>query len=240
MIAASSAPPVDSAAFARDGFLHLGRVLDDRALEEIRADEARLRGGQDFDANARARTLFFHNVSWSCPATRAFAQNGPHLDVVERLLGPDLLLWWTQFVTKMPDGDSDTTVFPWHQDCGYLDLTPTPVTAWVALDDVDERNGCVWVVPGSHRDGLRKHARPSDDVWHLTVPVEGDGVAVPLRAGEAVLFTGYTLHRSLKNRTDRPRRAFFCEYATADAREAPSLKPCLPDRDVTLVRGRRA
>jgi hypothetical protein len=237
MIAA--APAVDLVRdYAEQGFVRLGRVLDDEALAGLRADEARLRGGQDIDAHAGARTLFFNNVSWSSPATRAWAQGGPHLDAVERLIGPDLLLWWTQFVTKMPDGDSGTTVFPWHQDSGYLDITPTPVTVWVALDDVDERNGCVWVVPGSQRGGLLRHEKPSRESWHLTVPVAGDGIPVPLRAGEAVAFSAYTLHRSLLNRTDRPRRAFFVGYADARAREAASLKPCLPDRDVTLIRGR--
>jgi hypothetical protein len=241
MATAAPAPALDRdlvTAFAEDGFVRLGRILDQPTLDGIRAEEAALRGEQDSDAAARgARTLFFHNVTWRCPTVRRLVQTGPQLDAMRTLLGNDLLLWWTQFVTKMPEDHSASSIFPWHQDCGYLDILPTPVTVWVALDDVDVDNGCVWVVHGSHRGGLLPHKRPSDDAWHLTVPIAGDGMPVPLAAGEAVAFTGYTLHRSLRNGSSRPRRAFFMEYAPAHAREAATLKPCLPDRDVHLVSG---
>lgn len=228
-----------AAHLAQDGFVHLGRVMDDATLAEVRADEERVREGREWDGNAHARTIFTHNVAWRSEPVRRFCQAGGHLGALRSLLGPDLLLYWTQFVTKFPDPDGgERSVFPWHQDCGYQDIVPTPVTVWVALDDVDERNGCVWLVPGSHRDGLRDHRKVSLDSWHLTLPVDGDGVAAPLRAGEAVAFTGYTLHRSLANRSALPRRAFFCEYVVPSARDARTGRPVLPDRDLMMVSGK--
>ena len=116
----------------------------------------------------------------------------------------------------------------------------TNVTIWFALDDVDERNGCVWVQPGSHRHGLLDHKTRSADSWHLTVPVEGDGIPARLKAGEAVAFTGLTLHRSKLNHTDRPRRAFFIEYADAAAkyfRAGETPRPVIDSPQAWLATG---
>ncbi len=220
------------------GYASLGRILDEQELELLRQDEARLRAGLEIDAAAHARTLFLNNVCWRAPDTRRFVQEGRHLALLERMIGPDLLLWWTQIVNKLPETTEASSVFPWHQDCGYLDIAPAPLTVWVALDQTTLENGCLWVVPGSHLGGIRAHARPNAESWHLTVPVTGDGIALPMQPGEAVVFTGHTLHRSLANRSGQPRRAFFCEYAQPSAREAKTGRPLLPERDILMVRGR--
>src|SRR4051812_28005467 len=100
----TAAPALDrdlTTAFAEDGFVRLGRILDDEHLAGIRDEEAALRGAQDQDPAARgARTLFFHNLCWKCPTVRRLVQRGPQLAPMRRLLGDDLLMWWTQFVTK--------------------------------------------------------------------------------------------------------------------------------------------
>lgn len=70
------------------------------------------------------------------------------------------------------------------------------------------------------------------------MPAQGDGVAAPLKAGEAVMFTGYTLHRSLANRSDRPRRAFFMQYAHADAVLPSKNQDVVDHPDAWVVRGR--
>jgi hypothetical protein len=114
--------------------------------------------------------------------------------------------------------EPEQSEFPWHQDNGYVSVEPaTNVTLWIALDDVDLENGCVWVMPKSHQLGLLDHSKQSEASWFLNVPVEGDGVPAILKAGEGVAFTGLTLHRSKLNKTDRVRRGFFLEYAQADA-----------------------
>ncbi len=229
--------PAQRAAFASDGFVVLGRILDPEGLEACRADEAMLREGSPWgDA---ATTRFWCLVMRRCPGVRALALGGPHLGAVADAVGADIALWWNQFVTKLPDHDEVRGGFTWHQDNGYVDVSPgTNVTVWVALDDVDTVNGCVWVMPGSHAGGLLPHARPREDSWHLQVPVEGDGIPVPLRAGEAVMFTGYTLHRSLANRSGAPRRAFFMQYAHADATLPAKGIRAADHQDAWVVRGR--
>jgi phytanoyl-CoA hydroxylase len=226
------------AAYHRDGFVILGRILDDRALDEIRADEAALRGA--LPSGDMTSTHFWCLMQRTCPGVRRTATSGPQVEAAASIIGPDVALWWNQFVTKMPDGDAVRGEFTWHQDNGYADVSPgTNVTVWTALDDVTTVNGCVWVVPGSHRSGLLPHNKPRADSWHLQVPVEGMGIPVELKAGEGVLFSGYTLHRSLANRSQAPRRAVFMQYAHADARLPTRGNAAVADHpDAWIVAGR--
>lgn len=199
--------------YREEGWVLLGKVLGDEDLADLRREEGRFRANLDGDPKHRNQTLFFSQVCPYSEAVRRIGTTGRHLDALEQLISPNLMLWFTQFVTKMPDGDSGKSEFPWHQDNGYVSIEPaTNVTVWIALDDVDTRNGCVWVVPRSHERGLLPHRRKNADSWFMEIDVEGDGVPAILKAGEAVAFTGLTLHRSKLNHTDRARRGMFFEY----------------------------
>ncbi len=204
--------------FHREGYVLPIKVLDDATLQALRQEEERFRHGPNplsgtFDV-AGATSLFRSQVTNYSAPVREFGTRGPHLPLMQQLIARDICLWFTQFVTKLPDGDASRGEFPWHQDNGYIPVEPaTNVTIWIALDDVNEENGCVYVQPQSHKLGLLDHKKKSEDSWHLKVTVEGEGVPAILRAGEAVVFTGLTLHRSKFNRTDKPRRALFLEYA---------------------------
>jgi len=207
------------ASYWQEGFVLLGRVLDDDQLAALRAEEARFRGYVQYSL-ADGKTVFpdktstiFRNqlANYSEPLREVYLR-GRHIAVMRQIIGPTVWGVFNQFVTKLPDPNVQTAEFPWHQDNGYGDNpVATNVTVWCALDDVDERNGCVWVVPGSHKLGLLDH-KSTGTSWHLTVRAPSDGISVPLKAGEAVAFSGLTLHRSLANHTDKPRRAFFMQY----------------------------
>jgi phytanoyl-CoA hydroxylase len=196
--------------YREQGYVHLGRVMDDATLGALRDEEARFRGEA-----ARESTIFISQLLHYSEPLRKYMSTGPQVKLASQLVGsPNIALWFNQYVTKLPDVASGKSEFPWHQDNGYVAINPaTNVTIWVALDDVDERNGCVWVMPESHKQGLLSHKAKNTDSWHLTLDVNGDGIPAKLKAGEAIAFTGLTLHRSKLNHTDRPRRAFFMEYA---------------------------
>jgi hypothetical protein len=203
--------PDQVAAYHRDGFLRLGRVL---TIDQITALTAYL-------ATLTPRpqdkgTLFFTQLRGSNPLLGDFAAHGPQVAAMAALIGPNLRCWFDQFVVKPPGIAGQT--FPWHQDNGYNAPNPdNNVTVWIALDETTVDNGCIWIVPASHKNGLIPHQKKSEDSWHIEVDVPGQGEAVLLKPGEAVAFTGYTLHRSLDNRTAAARRAFFLEYCDADA-----------------------
>ena len=227
--------------YQRDGFAFLGKILSDDELVQFRGEEHRFRPSplRNDQEVVNARTLFRSQVCAYSSIVRAFATNGPHLDAVTALIGPDVALYYTQFVTKLPDGDVVRGEFPWHQDLGYVAILPMlrTITVWVALDDVDEVNGCVWVQPGSHANGLLSHKQANAESWHLSVPVSGDGVPARLKAGEAVAFTGLTLHRSKANASSKPRRGFFFEYVPVDAVEQLTGRHVLERGDTWVVRG---
>ncbi len=220
------------------GYVILGNIMSDEVLEAFRAEEARFRG------NSKELTIFRSQLCAYSQVIRDFALKGPQMAMAKTLVGNNLAHWYNQFVTKLPDANSGKSEFPWHQDNGYVSILPANnVTIWVPLDDVDEYNGCVWVMPDSHKMGLLDHKSRSPDSWHLSVPVQGDGVPAILKAGHAVAFTGLTLHRSKLNHSDKARRAFFFEYCDAAAtfhRNDDKPQPVITSPDCFLVSGQLA
>ena len=117
------------------------------------------------------------------PNLAAFVTRPEFVAIATQLLGPDVDLYWNQSVFKQPEGKRE---FPWHQDDGYTPVTPSPyLTLWLALNDATVENGCISVLPGSHKRGLVPH-RPSDIglVCHDADDPD-QGVPVPVKAGFA-------------------------------------------------------
>ncbi len=226
--------------YRSEGYAFIGSIMTPAELEMFRREEIRFREWK-WETNPASKnegTIFASQVSHYSEAIRKYVSSGPHVKIAKQLVSQNLVMWFTQFVTKFPDRNQNRTEFPWHQDNGYVSILPaTNITIWIALDDVDEENGCVWVQPDSHKLGLLPHKTKSQDSWHLQVPVEGDGVPARLKAGEAVAFTGLTLHRSKENKTEKPRRGFFIEYADAICRTANDNKCVIHADSSFLVSG---
>jgi len=110
------------------------------------------------------------------------------------------------------------TLLPWHQDrWTHLDRDPL-ITLWTALDPATVTNGCVEVVPGSHKFGLINPTHPSAFITEAQAAQfapEGSGIYLELEAGEVVLLHNWLLHRSGVNTTDISRRAFSVCYMDA-------------------------
>ena len=114
----------------------------------------------------------------------------------------------------------------WHQDEYFIPTRDRSLTAvWIALDDATVENGCLWVLPGSHRRGVLYPARDQDDPrFDCTIEAydfpyrDEDAVPVEVPAGTALIFNGYLLHRSLPN-TGRHgyRRALVNHYMSAES-----------------------
>jgi ectoine hydroxylase-related dioxygenase (phytanoyl-CoA dioxygenase family) len=129
------------------------------------------------------------------------------------LLGEDLMCWSSNFWIKEPGG----AAIPWHQDFRYWPLEPViNLTAWIALGDVDEENGCVRVIPGSHVRQCPEVANPGGAFATMADPAAFDAsAAVPmnLRAGQCFLFNERLLHGSEANRSPRRRLGFAVRIA---------------------------
>ena len=142
------------------------------------------------------------------------------LDMVEQLIGPDIVLWGCQAFCK-PGGDGMEV--PMHQDGHYWPIQPLATcTAWIAIDDSTAENGCMRVVPGSHRrQTLFKHRTEdrSDIVLNQRVSDEGfedsTAVDVELKAGQLSLHDVYLIHGSNANLSPRRRAGIAIRYMPA-------------------------
>ena len=218
--------------FARDGYLVVRGALRDSVLAPIRALIDR-----NVDAHARElqRTGAIDDVHAEAPFTRRLAllyrdhesrmrswntflfspelydlvRCGAILDALEPLLGPEVSFNGDYHLRpKLPD--STYTAFPLHQDSQYYGPETghiLVITIWIPLIDVDEENGCLWVIPVSHRWGLLPGARRADQnmVSFEDVERRGTPVPLPMRCGDILAFHNLTFHASKVNRTDQVR-----------------------------------
>jgi ectoine hydroxylase-related dioxygenase (phytanoyl-CoA dioxygenase family) len=130
-----------------------------------------------------------------------------------------------------------------HQDNYYLKAQPgTCIAAWMALDDCDEENGCMMVVPGSQDLPMlcTIQADTTQSFTDVTVPIPPGMAAVPVRmkAGDVLFFNGSLIHGSYPNVSDtRFRRAMIGHYITAEASKVSEFyHPCLRMDGTGVVR----
>jgi ectoine hydroxylase-related dioxygenase (phytanoyl-CoA dioxygenase family) len=158
------------------------------------------------------------------------------LDVLEVIIGPDVLAMQTMLFLKPPGKPGQG----WHQDSYYIPTHPdTLCGAWIAIDDCDEQNGAMWMAKGSAAEPVYppcpelnygfgdklvsdikyvKHVSDDNDAKNFLSPIADkyDQVLVPAKAGDVVFFNGHILHRSKANYTrDRFRRSFVGHYCNA-------------------------
>lgn len=230
------------AQYERDGYLKLGKLLSDADLKALqqRIDDIMLGkahvdydrmlmqldsgSGKYEDAGAQSKgfkgpTLDYRKIQELefDPLYLAYMQRPIFRDISARVYGPDtpIAAFRAMFMNKPA---RKGTLLPWHQDrWAHLDRDPL-ITLWTALDPATIGNGCVQIIPGSHKLGV---INPSHGSGFLTpelatkhAPKE-KVVYLELKAGECALLHNYLLHSSDVNKTDIPRRAFSVCYMDA-------------------------
>jgi phytanoyl-CoA hydroxylase len=226
--------------FARDGFARLGRLVSDEGLASLRqrADDLMMGRAPDpglffqLDTETGAYGDLTFGRGYQGPSYNyrkieklekdelflAWLRNAVFASIARSLIGERVVLYRAVLMNKSGSGG---TVLPWHQDGGLfwgLDRDPM-LQIWTALDDTPVEAGAVEVLIGSHRAGL---ATPLGGV--IPEPIvrtrRADDECVPLaaRAGEVLLLHNHVWHRSLVNRTGKPRRAFSVCFMSADTR----------------------
>ncbi|MBI2195024.1 MAG: phytanoyl-CoA dioxygenase family protein [Planctomycetes bacterium] len=147
------------------------------------------------------------------------------LDCIEALMGPNILVLSTHFFCKYPGPDKWVA---WHQDVTYWGLEPPDaLTAWYAVDQSDAENGCMRVIPGSHRLGILDHGKAAqpgnllsiNQQVRLDAVDETRAVDLCLKAGQISIHHGQLIHGSNPNRSDRRRCGLTIRYV------APHVKP---------------
>ena len=159
------------------------------------------------------------------------------LDIVEQMIGPDILLFNVTYIIKEARSLSHVS---WHQDLTFWGLShDDQVSMWLALSPATEQSGCMRMIPGSHKEGVYHH-ETSDDETNVLLQSqtikdidEGRAVMCPLAPGEASFHHGWTLHASMPNHSADRRIGLNIQYI------APHVRQTKHDKDTAiLVRGR--
>jgi hypothetical protein len=211
--------------FREQGFLLLRKVLTPEGLARIRKESMAAWHAEKeaFDpARSWLQNALLVNIHHKSQTIRDYYFEGPLVNIASQIISPNIKGATSQLTFKLA---GNTKPFGWHQDNGYGELDPyTALTALTALDDTDRGNGCLWLIPGSHKQGqvkVRQNAMHKSNQTEIVVEAD-DSKAIPLEmeAGDAVIFHCWTLHKSDGNVSkDRDRRILFLRYADADAVE---------------------
>ncbi|NDJ61703.1 MAG: phytanoyl-CoA dioxygenase family protein [Chloroflexi bacterium] len=151
------------------------------------------------------------------------------LDLVEPLIGPNIGLWSSHFIAKEPHVGRAT---PWHEDSSYwkgrLDRMDQIVTVWLALDRTDMENGCLRVIPGTHRNGFSEYVAVDKDTNTFGTEIRADqideslAVAFELQPNECSLHDGRIIHGAQANTSDRRRAGYTMRYFSLETQFNPA------------------
>jgi phytanoyl-CoA hydroxylase len=244
-------------AYRELGFAVLRHGLSGAEVAQLNAEAVRMLKDLTTDPPARGGPAAagdvlrsVHCLHYPHKASALMRDALTHPDVVRALtavIGPNVKAMQSMYFVKAEGRPGQA----WHQDEHFIATRDRSLTAaWVALDDATTENGCLWVIPGSHRRGVLYPDRKVDDLrFDCNTEAYGyphaddDAVPVELPAGAVLFFNGYLLHRSLPN-TGRHgfRRALVNHYMSAESllpwREAEGDHFGEYDfRDVVLVAG---
>ena len=254
-----------AAHYAEHGFALLADALTADEVAALNADALRLCRG-DYgeiggamadrvdpaadltDEEVLRRYLCIHFPHKASPAARAALLAPRIVDALVAVIGPNVKAMQSMLFIKSEGKPGQA----WHQDEYFIPTRDRSLTAaWIALDDATVENGCLWVLPGSHRRGVIYPERDQDDPRFdcsseaYDFPYTDDqAVPVEVAAGTALLFNGYLLHRSLENSGRHGyRRALANHYMSAESLlpwhpPGPGEHMAIADhRDIVLVAG---
>jgi phytanoyl-CoA hydroxylase len=223
--------------FVEDGYLAVSGLVNADDVEELRRDTVKIaRGGYPCesiepvsptlsDDDVLRTILCIHQPHYVSPVMEGYARHREICGALSQITAAHLPFWdgsvkcmQSMLFVKPPDFQGQA----WHQDEIYIPTRDRSlVGAWIALDDATVENGCLWVIPGSHRTGYlypqRAHGNPDEFDFaqesygfdeSLEAPVE-------VKSGTVVFFNGYLLHRSRKNRSSVYRRVLVSHYCNA-------------------------
>lgn len=238
--------------FRRDGFLIVRKLVLPEHVEEIRQFTEDLMHGRvtvsmaeppqpnDTPDDRIKRLLRVHMLHCESELAERYMLYPRVLDVVQALTGPDILALQTMLFIRAPGSEGQG----WHQDSYYIPTFPDSLLgAWIAVDPVDEENGCMFMLPGSNHEpiyppksghgygdwglkdipevsGVGGHSNSDEDPQNELNPIvksqQASPIACVMEPGDVAFFGGHILHRSYSNRsTDRMRRAFVNHYCNA-------------------------
>ena len=197
--------------YKEDGYIAPINVLSKEEAEEIREEIEIIEKKWPNELDGLGRN-YIHLIS---PVFDKISHNSKILDAVESLIGKNILICGTTLFIKNPDQKGFVS---FHQDAKYIGLEPHNwVTAWLAVTDTNEENGCMRMWKGSHKEDLKNHKQKFDEYNLLTrgqtvenVPIN-ETTPVVLKAGQLSLHHPKIVHGSGLNKSKDRRIGFVIQ-----------------------------
>lgn len=223
--------------FRENGFLAVPDVVSPDELAELQADIVQIaRGAYDTpaitpldasvsDDEALRKILCVHQPHFASSLIKRYTEHPGVVDILSQIVGAHLREFWDHSVKCMqsmffvkPPGKPGQA---WHQDEIYIPTRDRSLCgAWIAVDDATIDNGCLWVLPGSHKAGKLYPQRDHNQPGYFDFAAESHGfddtneIPVEVKAGSVVFFNGYLLHRSKPNKSQGYRRVLVNHYCS--------------------------
>ena len=194
--------------YNKNGYIAPIDILSLEQVKEIREEIENVEKKWPYEINELNR----NNIHYYSPIFDQIVHNSKILDVVENFLGPNILAAGTVLFLKEPENKG---FISWHQDGIYQGWKPcNSITAWLAITEVNEENGCMRMWPSSHKDNFKEHKDTFDEDNLLTrgqtienVPVK-DTVPIILKPGQLSIHHPKTVHGSGPNLSKSRRIGF--------------------------------
>jgi ectoine hydroxylase-related dioxygenase (phytanoyl-CoA dioxygenase family) len=223
--------------FVEQGYLVVPDLIETDELEELKRDVVAIARGQyecdniepvaeDIeDREILESVLCIHQPHFISPIIEKYVRHPKICGILSQITAAHLP-WWdhsvkcmqSMYFVKPPHFQGQA----WHQDEIYIPTRDRSlVGAWIAVDDATRENGCLWVIPGSHKTGYLYSQREHNNPQEFDFAPESYGfdesmeIPVEVEAGTLVFFNGYLLHRSRKNRSEIYRRVLVNHYCNA-------------------------
>jgi ectoine hydroxylase-related dioxygenase (phytanoyl-CoA dioxygenase family) len=253
--------PKEAAAFYQEnGFLVVENAfspdevdaLNDETLRICRNEDGKVASiepaGEMSDEDALRRVLCIHFPHKMSELMFSAVQHHAFVDALTKIIAPDVKCMQSMLFVKAAGKPGQA----WHQDEDYIPTRDRSLTGgWIALDDATIENGCLWVIPGSHKPGILWEQQ-----WHgdrrfdcalesIDFPYTvDDEIPVEVKSGSIVFFNGYLLHRSMPNNAARGYRRSLVNHYMSASSFLPWRKPekgsmAMADyRDIVMIAGK--
>ncbi|MDE0483185.1 MAG: phytanoyl-CoA dioxygenase family protein [Candidatus Poribacteria bacterium] len=222
--------------YINDGYLLVPDLVTPQECEEIKLEMLKIFRG-DYECKAIPsmpenateteildRIMCVGEPHTFSPLVHRYVEHPKICAVLQEIVGAHIPFWdggvkcmQSMMLGKVPGHTGN----PWHQDEHPIPTRDRSlVGAWIALDDATIDNGCLWVLPNSHRSGVIYDRHPHNkrdefDSCHEAMGFDdSDEIPIEMTAGSVLFFNGYLLHRSKKNRSDSYRRVLVSHYCS--------------------------
>ncbi len=241
------------------GYLIAPDTLSSEEVSELKQETAQIFRGrrgeieglvavddQNSDTEVLKKYVAIHFPHKISPLIRSYLAHPKVVDILTDVVSPNVKCMQSMLFVKAPGKAGQA----WHQDEYFIPTRDRSlVGVWIAIDDATVDNGCLWIIPGSHKPGfirprVANHSDEYADVDTIDVSAfsSSDMVPVEVNSGSVVFFNGYVLHSSQRNKTqDHFRTALVNHYMSAESMlpwdQDGKLPPTEDLRDIIMVAG---